>query len=497
MAVGTDNVDLAAAAKLGIAVSNTPDVLTDATADLAFALLLAAARRLAWADRYVRGGGFTGWRPDVGIGLDVSGRTLGIVGAGRIGRAVAERARGFRMEVLFHSRSGGVAKDELLARSDFVSLHAPLTPETRHWIGEPELRRDAPARGAREHGARRARRRGRAGARAARGLDRRRGPRRVRARARARRRASSTCPTSCSRRTSAARPSRRATGWPRSPRRTSSRRSRASRFRTESCRLTPEGVGIATESAIALPAGYWPRRWLLVAGCFAAIFVCYIDRVNISYAILPMSKQYGWDKATQGWVLSSFFVGYLATQFLAGWLAARIGGRTLLGFGVLWWSAFTLLTPLAAEYSFAALIAARIGMGLGEAVAFPSIYQLFGRWIPLHERARAAALNGSGMPLGTIAATLGTPWLVERYGWPSVFYVFGVLGVFWYVYWRYASSERPEDAPRHPAGRARADPREHRAARDAIRRFPGRGSCARRRCGRSSSTTSARTGATT
>ena len=144
MAVGTDNVDLAAAAKLGIAVSNTPDVLTDATADLAFALLLAAARRLAWADRYVRGGGFTGWRPDIGIGLDVSGRTLGIVGAGRIGRAVAERARGFRMEVLFHSRSGGVAKDELLARSDFVSLHAPLTPETRHWIGEPELRRMRP-----------------------------------------------------------------------------------------------------------------------------------------------------------------------------------------------------------------------------------------------------------------------------------------------------------------------------------------------------------------
>ena len=91
----------------------------------------------------MRGGGFTGWRPDVGIGLDVTGRTLGIVGAGRIGRAVAERARGFRMEVLFDSRShpDGVTKDELLAKSDFLSLHAPLTPETRHWLGEPELRR--------------------------------------------------------------------------------------------------------------------------------------------------------------------------------------------------------------------------------------------------------------------------------------------------------------------------------------------------------------------
>ncbi len=141
MAVGTDNIDLAAAKRLGIAVSNTPDVLTDATADLAFALLLAAARRLAWADRYVRGGGFVGWNPELGIGLDVTGRTLGIVGAGRIGRAVAERARGFRMEVLLHSRALGPRLDELLARSDFVSLHVPLTAETHHLIGASELAR--------------------------------------------------------------------------------------------------------------------------------------------------------------------------------------------------------------------------------------------------------------------------------------------------------------------------------------------------------------------
>ena len=145
MAVGTDNIDLAAAARLGIPVSNTPDVLTDATADLAFALLLAAARRLAWADRYVRGGGFVGWNPELGIGLDVTGRTLGIVGAGRIGRAVAERARGFRMEVLLHSRSAGPALGELLERSDFVSLHVPLGAETRHLIGARELARMKPS----------------------------------------------------------------------------------------------------------------------------------------------------------------------------------------------------------------------------------------------------------------------------------------------------------------------------------------------------------------
>ena len=139
MAVGTDNVDLAAARARGVAVTNTPDVLTDATADLAWALLLASTRRLAWGDRYVRGGGFTGWQPELGIGADVTGRTLGIVGNGRIGRAVAERARGFRMEVLTRARSGGTPLDELLARSDFVSLHVPLTPETRHLIGAREL----------------------------------------------------------------------------------------------------------------------------------------------------------------------------------------------------------------------------------------------------------------------------------------------------------------------------------------------------------------------
>lgn len=204
---------------------------------------------------------------------------------------------------------------------------------------------------------------------------------------------------------------------------------------------------MAIEVAAAPPAGYWPRRWLLAGGCFLAIFVCYIDRVNISFAILPMSTQYGWAKTTQGWVLSSFFIGYLTTQLLGGWLATRIGGRSVLAFGVLWWSAFTLVTPLAAELSFGALIAARVGMGLGEGVAFPSIYQLFGRWIPVRERARATGLVGSGMPLGTIAATLATPWLVAAHGWPSVFYAFGLLGVLWYAYWRFATSERLEDAP--------------------------------------------------
>jgi glyoxylate reductase len=138
-AVGTDNVDLEAATAARVPVGNTPDVLTDATADLAFALLLAVARRLRDADAAVRAGNWPTWSPTAFLGHDVAGATLGIVGFGRIGRAVARRGEGFGMEIVHNSRSGGVALDELLERSDYVSIHAPLTPDTRGLIGEREL----------------------------------------------------------------------------------------------------------------------------------------------------------------------------------------------------------------------------------------------------------------------------------------------------------------------------------------------------------------------
>ncbi len=143
-AVGVDNVDVAAAAVRGIPVGNTPDVLTEATADLAFALILAAARRLEEAARAVREGEWSTWRPDWLLGRDVHGATLGIVGMGRIGRAVARRAEGFGMEVLHTARRGGVPLGELLAQADFVSLHAPLTPDTRHLIDSEALARMKP-----------------------------------------------------------------------------------------------------------------------------------------------------------------------------------------------------------------------------------------------------------------------------------------------------------------------------------------------------------------
>jgi len=140
-AVGYDNIDVAAAAERGIAVGNTPDVLTDATADLAFALLLAAARRLPEAIALVRDGGWVTWEPSRDLGAAVHGATLGIVGGGRIGAAVARRAAGFEMTVLTHSRSTETTFEELLERSDFLSLHCPLTDETRHLIDDDALTR--------------------------------------------------------------------------------------------------------------------------------------------------------------------------------------------------------------------------------------------------------------------------------------------------------------------------------------------------------------------
>ena len=138
-AVGTDNIDVAACTRRGIWVTNTPGVLTESTADLTWALILAVTRRVREGDRLVREGRFRGWTPTMLLGLELRGATLGIFGYGRIGQAVARRAEGFGMRVLWSSRSGGVELDELLASSDVLSIHAPLTPATRHAIGPAQL----------------------------------------------------------------------------------------------------------------------------------------------------------------------------------------------------------------------------------------------------------------------------------------------------------------------------------------------------------------------
>ena len=140
-AVGYDNVDVPACTARGVWVTNTPDVLTDSTADLAWALILALARRLREGERMLRAGQFRGWAPTMLLGRELRDRTLGILGYGRIGRAVARRAEGFGMRVLFTARGGGVPFDELLEHSDVLSIHCPLNAQTRHLIGPSELLR--------------------------------------------------------------------------------------------------------------------------------------------------------------------------------------------------------------------------------------------------------------------------------------------------------------------------------------------------------------------
>jgi glyoxylate reductase len=143
-AVGVDNVDLDAVAARGIPVGNTPGVLTDSTADLAVALMLGIGRRLAQGDAYVRRGEWATWEPGLLLGHDLHQATVGIVGFGRIGQAVARRIEGFDCELIHTARSGGVPLEELLERSDFVSVHTPLTPETRGLIDDAALRRMKP-----------------------------------------------------------------------------------------------------------------------------------------------------------------------------------------------------------------------------------------------------------------------------------------------------------------------------------------------------------------
>lgn len=152
VAVGFDNIDIPAASARRILVTNTPEVLTDTTADFAFTLLMAAARRVVEGHHYVHSGEWTKWKIDLLVGQDIHHRTLGIFGMGRIGQAVARRASGFSMRILYHDAQRAAAEveqslglefvsaEELLRQSDFISLHVPLTAETRHLIGAAQLR---------------------------------------------------------------------------------------------------------------------------------------------------------------------------------------------------------------------------------------------------------------------------------------------------------------------------------------------------------------------
>lgn len=193
--------------------------------------------------------------------------------------------------------------------------------------------------------------------------------------------------------------------------------------------------------------GAWPKRYSLIALCFCASFICYIDRVSISVAVLAMQETFGWSQTIKGVVLSSFFVGYLLLQIPSGYLANRFGGRLVLAVAVLWWSLCTILTPLSAAVSLTLLIITRVAMGAGEAAMFPGAYNLFSRWTVPAERARAVSLLLSGIPVGTVFALSVTGWVVQQYDWPVIFYIFGSIGIVWAVVWLRTVHDSPLTHP--------------------------------------------------
>lgn len=210
-------------------------------------------------------------------------------------------------------------------------------------------------------------------------------------------------------------------------------------------------TGIPEEEDATASLTWWdsiPRRYIIVGLCFVAFLLCNMDRVNMSIAILPMSADFQWSPTTVGLVQSSFFWGYLLTQIAGGIWADRIGGKQVLGFGVIWWSAATMLTPIAAKLGLPALLFVRACMGVGEGVAMPAMNNLLSRWVPVKERSRSLALVYSGMYLGSVTGLAFSPGLIHRFNWPSVFFSFGSLGAFWFATWQQLAYSSPADDPK-------------------------------------------------
>ena len=217
-------------------------------------------------------------------------------------------------------------------------------------------------------------------------------------------------------------------------------------------------------------AARWPRRYTVIVLFALSTVLCYVDRVNISIAIIPLAHAKGYSEAERGLVLSSFFWGYLWFQLPGGLFADRFGGKRVLGAGVALWSIATFLTPLATA-SFALLLFMRAALGVGEAINFPAIHSIAARWTPASERARAISLHLSGTALGTIIALLASPPIIIAFGWEAVFYISGLIGLLWLALWWWKAADRPEDSP----GVSAAEMAEIRAGRsevDAAEKIP-------------------------
>ncbi len=188
-----------------------------------------------------------------------------------------------------------------------------------------------------------------------------------------------------------------------------------------------------------------PYRFKVIFLSFIAVFICYIDRVNISVAIIPMQEQFGWSELQVGIVLGTFYVGYMISMTLGGYLADKYGGKKVLGYALIIWSLFTIVTPFFAYSGLWWLIFIRILLGLGEGVTFPAWHSIYARWIPFNERTRAVGFTNSGIAAGTVFGYVVAAVIIANYSWEWVFYTFGVMGIFWYFFWQRTVTSYPED----------------------------------------------------
>ncbi|MDB4158682.1 MFS transporter [Gammaproteobacteria bacterium] len=189
----------------------------------------------------------------------------------------------------------------------------------------------------------------------------------------------------------------------------------------------------------------FPVRFRIVFMSFMAVFICFIDRVNISVAIIPMQAQFGWSEFQVGIILGSFYFGYIISMTFSGFLADKYGGKIVLAYGLFFWSLFTLITPAFAYSGFFFLILIRILMGLGEGVTFPAWHSIYARWIPFEERTRAIAITNSGISFGSVFGLVVTAMIIEGYSWEWVFYSFGALGILLFFFWQKMVTSYPED----------------------------------------------------
>lgn len=210
--------------------------------------------------------------------------------------------------------------------------------------------------------------------------------------------------------------------------------------------LSSEEENVSRWLSRALQPKLWPERFRVVFLCFVSFVICNCDRINISVAILPMAKYYGWSQTTVGIIQSAFFWGYVLTQIPGGYLADKYGGKQVLAAGVVVWSAMTLLTPIAASTNIGVLLLTRALLGVGEGVAMPAMNNMISKWVPETERSRSLSLTYSGMYLGSVVGLLLCPAFIVAFGWQSVFYIFGGLGFFWWAVWQFWTKSTPEQS---------------------------------------------------